>query len=151
MTNNASFADDLARRISNHFKEPADADPDYEEVRGWYHFDGDTRYLVHEPRTDSWTCVTSHNSQSDLDASHKSKDNSSGNTAQAILAVPACDALEIAETMAQLSMLPIPPLPMEVDRPSQTEPFVYEGWLFAWYFFPEIKRWTLAPVKRRHQ
>lgn len=59
------------------------------------------------------------------------------------------DKREVRERIEYLFKLPRPPLPVAVDRKAMTAPFVYDGWLFAWQYFPEMKRWELAPLGRR--
>lgn len=59
------------------------------------------------------------------------------------------DKREVRERVEYLFKLPRPPLPENINEQAMTAPFVYDGWLFAWQYFPEMKRWELAPLGRR--
>lgn len=59
------------------------------------------------------------------------------------------DKKEVKLKIEGLFRLPRPPLPKNVNMKSTTAPFIYDGWLFAWKFFPEMTRWELSPLGRQ--
>lgn len=59
------------------------------------------------------------------------------------------DERDLSETLSHLDMMERPPLPRDLTARTESDAFIYSGWIFAWYFFPELRRWELAPVKKR--
>lgn len=56
---------------------------------------------------------------------------------------------EVSAKIALLNNMAAPPFPADVRKKLTEPPFLYEGWLFAWTFIPELKRWELAPLGKR--
>jgi hypothetical protein len=116
---------------------PTPADPQMKEAFGWYHCgtgeDEGPKYWFFDPSTTAWSV------------------NKGGSRLTPFPYSAWCDAdrIEAGEKQSQLSMMAPPQKPADVSVPAQSSPFLYEGWLFAWFFFPELKRWELAPLERR--
>lgn len=120
----------LDRKMEREWGRPVPADNKYEEWFGFYHIDDETRFWSYTPQTQTWRV------KSETDKRHFIGDFSDE------------DRKKIEEDMAVLAWCP-PADPEDPTIPAQTLPFVHEGWLYAWYFFPELKRWHIAPVGKR--
>lgn len=124
----------LHENMAQWFGLPEPRERDYEQVFGWYHAADDTRYWVHNPRDGSFRVVTS-----------------DGQWMRPTLAGDwEEDDLEgIRQHMDSLQFLSRPPLPDDLAGKHQSDPFTYEGSLFAWFFVPELRRWELGVLERR--
>ncbi len=112
---------------------PEAADQRYEEWFGYYHFEGDMLFVAFDPLTDTWDIKRNNNEKHQQLAPIWGKDETSN----------------AAEHMSLLAMTSPPPLPADVSEATRSQPFVNNGWLFQWFYFPELKRWELAPIGRR--
>ncbi|WP_370169512.1 hypothetical protein [Sphingobium abikonense] len=109
---------------------PVPAEGDYEEWFGWYHIDDKPHYWTFDPKARTWRVRSDTGRPILVDASLTDR-----------------ERRRLEESMAILQYCS-PPLPRDTSVRSETAPFLYDGWLYAWYYFPELKRWTLAPVIR---
>lgn len=146
---NTVCADDLARALIEKFQKPPVTDKDYTEVFGWYHFDGGMRYLVHDPRTRDWSSSTVEPSRYRTSTPFDRANDGYRRIAHDVFSMRPDEAAEAMPRLDMISFLPTPDLPVYTYSPKQSEPFVHDGWLFSWFFFPELKRWVLGPLRRR--
>jgi len=119
-----------------YFGLPNPTEREYEEIFGWYHADGDTRYWAYNPQTTAFHIVSTDGQWI--------RPELAGEWGEA-------DLEEIRQKMDSLQFLPRPPLPDDPTIAVRGEPFAYEGWLFAWFFVPELRRWELGTIERRWQ
>jgi hypothetical protein len=103
------------------------------EIVGWYHYDDETCYWEYSPQTDSWRVI----GEGDW-----------FNRNLFDLQWTDAERHEVADLMKRLQFMAAPLIPARPEMPAHSEPFVFEGWLFAHYYFPELKRWELAPIGR---
>ena len=93
------------------------------EMFGGYHYDDVTCYWEHNPRTRQWRVI------------------GSASWRQVQLCDPRWDEQDrmvAAKLMADLDFMDPPVMPAETDVAARSEEFVFEGWRFAHYYFPEL-------------
>jgi hypothetical protein len=56
---------------------------------------------------------------------------------------------DLSRSFRDLSLMERPPLPRDLTMRLNGEPFIFSGYIFAWYFVPELGRWELVPVGKR--
>ena len=100
-------------------------------IFGWYHFESQMQYLEYDPDRKYWdvlNCDEYHRVQRKLGINHE-------------------DWRTVEAGIDMLFLLPPPPLPQDTSVNSRSDPFAHEGWLYAWFYFPELKRWIVGPLE----
>lgn len=99
-----------------------------DEMFGPYPFEGRSMFLRFRYEDSEWVPLAN------TDGSNDNRD----------AAISADDA----EKLKCLEGAPRPPLPTDLTKRRQDEPFVFCGLLLTWIFFPELRRWEVAPLAR---
>lgn len=127
-------SDNIKERMLGWFGHPNPTETQHTEVFGWYHADNETRYLAYDPVDGSYDVLTSDNQWLYPVLSGEWEED---------------DLEEIRQCLDSLQFLPRPSFPDDLTVVSRSDPFAYEGWLFAWFFVPELRRWELGVLERR--
>jgi hypothetical protein len=126
---------DLHLRLEEAFGLPTPSDSKYEEIVGAYHLEDGAKYWMFNSGSATWRVVGEDGSwhRHKLVATDWSEN----------------EKTEVAKIMNDLCFMAPPQAPSSPLTSARSAPFAYRGWLFAWFFFPELRRWELAPLERR--
>lgn len=130
-----TFSDHLHQEMMEDFGLPTPSQSYFEEVFGCYHVLDETRYWTFDPINRLWDVKVEENRPAKLIAAPASW--------------TAKDRKDVWKRLRDLSYFAPPSLPRDPTRKMTGKPFVYDGWLFAWTFLPELRRWELAPLDKR--
>ena len=120
------------QRMIDMFGEPSISTHIHNELIGYY-FMGDREYYwYHDVEDNSWEVWHEVENDSPMSFGLESAE----------------EAKKIEKTIDHLRHLTPPSPPLNLDVRSSSTPFMHEGQLFAWMFFPELRRWELAPLGR---
>jgi len=121
----------LDMQLEETFGRPIPTDYDVPEVFGPYHVpfgrNEGPKFWRFDPKDMTWDVIEDHVETTLPDDEETS------------------DAGQLA-AFRYLDMMERPPLPEDRKVRARSAPFWYEGWLFVWHYFPELRRWELAPV-----
>lgn len=124
----------LHAQLVEHFGLPEPTSSEMKELFGYYHFDNDTRYMSYDPRNQTWSVKSpnpSRSMRSDYDD------------------VPRNKRAEFKECCHLLAMFSPQCKPADPSVATRGESFIHSSWIFAWFWFPELKRWELACLGNR--
>lgn len=121
----------LDRKMEKTWGRPTPMDQQYEEWFGWYHIEDDSRYWSYTPQTQTWRVISATYDRHPVGAEFSDEDRK-----------------QIGKDMKILADCP-PDDPEDPGVRAEMPPFLHNGWLYAWYYFPELKRWEIGLLGKR--
>lgn len=110
---------------------PVPENPVIAEVFGGYHVGNGPRFWHYDPHKQLWDVKSERTLHSRVAPRAEWSE---------------VETKEIASTLAQLDMMGSPPFPEDVEIEHWEPAFIYQSCIFAWVFFPDLRRWSLAPL-----